>query len=102
MNMEEVEIVLLSDKVLASSFVGDAYSMYMKEVFCYRLLSMEENKELARRYRSGDLSALEKLVNHNFSLVVNMAHRNKDRLNTMQILDIIQEGNLGLMRAARD
>ena len=100
--MEEEEIVLLSDKELASSFVGDAYSMYMKEVFSYRLLSMEENKELARRYRSGDLSALEKLVNHNLRLVVNMAHRYKDRLNTMHILDIIQEGNLGLMRAARD
>ena len=102
MNMEEEEIVLLSDKELAKSFVGDAYSMYMKEVFSYRLLSVEENKELARRYRSGDEKALEKLVNHNLRLVVNMAHKYKDRLNTMHILDIIQEGNMGLMRAARD
>ena len=102
MNMEEEEIVLLSDKELASSFVGDAYSMYIKEVFRYPLLSVEENKELARRYRNGDESALEKLVNHNLRLVVNMAHKYKDRLNTMHILDIIQEGNLGLMRAARD
>ena len=99
--MEE-EIILLSDEELAQSFVGDAYSMYMKEVFSYRLLSMEENKELARQYRRGDERALEKLVNHNLRLVVNMAHKYKDRLNTMHILDIIQEGNLGLMRAARD
>ena len=60
--MEEEEIVLLSDKELATSFVGDAYSMYLKEVFTYRLLSIEENKELARRYRQGDLGALEKLT----------------------------------------
>jgi RNA polymerase primary sigma factor len=100
--MEEEEIVLLSDKELATSFVGDAYSMYLKEVFTYRLLSIEENKELARRYRQGDLGALEKLVNHNLRLVVNMAYKYKDRLSTMNILDIIQEGNLGLMRAARD
>ncbi|MGN1372335.1 MAG: RNA polymerase sigma factor RpoD/SigA [Candidatus Coprovivens sp.] len=100
--MEEEEIVLLSDKELATSFVGDAYSMYMKEVFSYRLLSLEENKELARRYRAGDTKAFEMLVNHNLRLVVNMAYKYKDKLNTMSILDIIQEGNMGLMRAARD
>ena len=81
---------------MIQSFVGDAYSMYMKEVFSYRLLSTEENKELARRYRNGDQSALEKLVNHNLRLVVNMAHKYKDRLNTLHILDIIQEGTLAV------
>ena len=99
--MEE-EITLLSDKELADFFVGDAYSLYMKEVFSYRLLSAEENKELARRYRNGDEKALEQLVNHNLRLVVNAAYKYKDRLNSMQLLDIIQEGNMGLMRAARD
>lgn len=87
--MEEEEIVLLSDKELAQSFVGDAYSMYMKEVFSYRLLSSEENKELARRYRNGDQSALEKLVNHNLRLVVNMAHKYKDRLNTIDRKSVV-------------
>lgn len=40
--MEEEEIELLSDDELAKFFVGDAFSMYMKEVFSYRLLSMDE------------------------------------------------------------
>ena len=100
--MEEEEIELLSDDELAKSFVGDAFSMYMKEVFSYRLLSMDENKELARNYRKGDSYALEKLVNHNLRLVVNMAFKYRERITHMQLLDVIQEGNMGLMRAARD
>ena len=100
--MEEEEIELLSDDELAKSFVGDAFSMYMKEVFSYRLLSMDENKELARNYKRGDSYALEKLVNHNLRLVVNMAFKYRERITHMQLLDVIQEGNMGLMRAARD
>lgn len=100
--MEEEEIVLLSDEELANAFVGDAYSLYMKEVFSFRLLSGDENKELARRYRNGDLYALELLINHNLRLVVNIAHKFKRRINHLHLLDIIQEGNIGLMRAAQD
>lgn len=99
--MEKEAIVLLSDKELAQSFNGDSFAMYMKEVFRYRLLSVDENKELARRYRDGDQLALEKLINHNLRLVVSIAYKYRDFITSSSILDVIQEGNLGLMRAAK-
>lgn len=100
--MAEEEIVLLSDEELASSFVGSAYSLYMKEVFSYPVLSSDENKELARRYKSGDFSAREKMIKGNLRLVVNVALKYKNRITHLQVLDVIQEGNLGLMRAIED
>ena len=99
---EELELELLSDKELAESFVGDAFSMYMKEVFSYAPLSIEENKDLARAYRMGDFKAKEKMINGNLRLVVNVAYKYRSRITHLQILDVIQEGNLGLMRAIED
>lgn len=96
------ELELLSDKELARSFVGDAFSMYMKEVFTYSPLSIEENKNLARSYKKGDFKAKEKMINGNLRLVVNAAYKYRSRINHLHILDVIQEGNLGLMRAIED
>ena len=99
---EELELELLSDKELADSFVGDAFSMYMKEVFSYAPLSIEENKNLAKAYRNGNIKAKEKMINGNLRLVVNVAYKYRSRITHLHILDVIQEGNLGLMRAIED
>lgn len=97
--MADEEALFLSDEQLSRAFVGDAYSLYMKEVLRYSALSSEENRILARQYKNGDFSAREKMINGNLRLVIFVATQYKDSITHLQILDVIQEGNLGLMKA---
>ena len=71
--------------------------MYLKEIGKVALLSQEEEIELARRMEEGDESARERLAEANLRLVVSIAKRYVGR--GMQFLDLIQEGNLGLIKA---
>ena len=75
------------------------YNQYVKEVKNYHLLTCEEEKELAIKIKKGDAKALESLVNSNLRLVIKIAHHYIIPSN--KIMDIIQEGNIGLMTAAR-
>jgi len=71
---------------------------YLKEISRYRLLDFEEELELARRIEKGDKEALNKLINSNLRLVVKIA-KAFVRVD-MGLMDLIQEGNLGLIKAA--
>jgi len=93
------EEVIISDSELESTFSDNALTSYMREIKKYPLLSNEEVIDCCNRYKKGDLSAREKLVNHNLRLVVSVANKYVKQLNHLNILDIIQEGNIGLMRA---
>lgn len=93
------EFIYPSDEELAASFVDDLFSAFMVEIKRYPILSIEEQKVLARKYRNGDMSARETLVNHNLRLVVYVASAYKNRIQHLKIMDIIQEGSIGLMRA---
>jgi len=75
------------------------YNQYVKEVKNYRLLTSEEEKELSYRIKKGDAKALELLVNSNLRLVIKIAHHYIVPSN--KLMDIIQEGNIGLMTAAK-
>lgn len=75
----------------------DSVKMYLTEVGRYKVLSKDENIELAKKYRSGDEEAGIRLVNHNLRLVVSIAKRYI--YSGVSFLDLIQEGNLGLLRA---
>jgi RNA polymerase primary sigma factor len=77
---------------------GDALSRFMAEVRRHRLLDRAEEVRLARRIERGDLAAKERLVNCNLRLVVSNA-RSYEGLD-LSLLDLIQEGILGLIRAA--
>jgi RNA polymerase sigma-32 factor len=78
----------------------DPLRAYMAEVARHRVLSREEEHELAVRYaETGDVSAAYKLVASNLRLVVKIAH--EYRRTAFQLLDLIQEGNLGLMQAVK-
>ncbi|GAB4175174.1 MAG: RNA polymerase sigma factor RpoH [Geothermobacteraceae bacterium] len=80
--------------------VGDNFSLYMKQVNTFDLLSPQEELELARRYRRhGDLNAAERLVTSNLRFVVKIAM--EYRSYGCKLLDLIQEGNIGLMMAVR-
>ena len=97
--MEE-EIKLLNDEELDSFSSEDAYKMYIREVKQYKVLSIEEQKELAIRYiKEKDSKAKELLINSNLRWVLSIANKYAYRVKNLQILDIVQEGNLGLLRA---
>ncbi|MBU0579950.1 MAG: RNA polymerase sigma factor RpoD [Candidatus Margulisbacteria bacterium] len=78
--------------------VDDAVRMYLREIGEIDLLSFDEEQSLAKRIREGDKSAKHALVNSNLRLVVSIAKKYTGR--GMLFLDLIQEGNLGLIRAA--
>ncbi len=75
----------------------DTVKLYLKEIGKIPLLSPEEEMELARQYQEGDEEAGRKLAEANLRLVVNIAKHYTGR--GMPFLDLIQEGNLGLMKA---
>ncbi len=77
--------------------LDDPVRMYLKEIGQVKLLSAEEEIELARRVSEGDKKAKDKLTEANLRLVVSIAKKYSGR--GLHILDLIQEGNTGLIRA---
>ena len=77
--------------------VDDPVRMYLKEIGKVPLLSSDEEIELAKKIELGDEEAKKKLAESNLRLVVSIAKRYAGR--GMQLLDLIQEGNLGLIKA---
>ena len=79
--------------------VSDSVKLYLKQISKVALLSKEEEIELAKKIAEGDELALNKLIEANLRLVVSIAKHYHCK--SMTFLDIVQEGNLGLIRAAR-
>jgi len=83
----------------SGSRTGDSLATYLREIKAYRLLSRDEELALAQKIKLGDEAALNTLVCANLRFVVSIAkHRQQDGV---ALLDLINEGNLGLVRAAR-
>ncbi len=93
---EEVELINDAD-VLEGVSTEDPVRMYLKEIGNVPLLSGEEEIELAKRVEQGDEEAKKKLTEANLRLVVSIAKKYVGR--GMPFLDLIQEGNMGLMKA---
>lgn len=97
-DMDEKETVIDIENTLPKSIaVDDPVRMYLKEIGKVPLLSAEEEIELAKRMEAGDEEAKKKLCEANLRLVVSIAKRYVGR--GMLFLDLIQEGNLGLIKA---
>ena len=92
---EDVEKIDFTDTGDISSTTQDPVKMYLKDIV--PLLSAEEEIELAKRMEAGDEMAKKKLAESNLRLVVSIAKRYVGR--GMLFLDLIQEGNLGLLKA---
>ena len=89
---------LLKDDTLAKELtISDPVRMYLKEIGKISLLTLEEEMELSARIVAGDEDAKNKLAESNLRLVVSIAKRYVGR--GMLFLDLIQEGNIGLMKA---
>ncbi len=77
----------------------DSVQMYLREIGRIPLLKAEEEKDLARRIETGDEDAKNKLAQANLRLVVSIAKKYVGRSHNLTLLDLIQEGTLGLFRA---
>ena len=86
------------DDIIAEVNVDDAVKMYLKDIGKVPLLTGDEEIELAKRMLNGDVYAKNKLSESNLRLVVSIAKRYVGRT-SMQFLDLIQEGNIGLLKA---
>jgi len=94
---EEVDVENIDLTVPEGIGVEDPVRMYLKEIGKVPLLTAEEEIELAKRMEQGDESAKKRLAEANLRLVVSIAKRYVGR--GMLFLDLIQEGNLGLIKA---
>ena len=79
----------------------DSIQMYLKEIGKFHFLTAKEEKELAKRIEKGDEEARNKLTTANLRLVVSIAKRYIGRSPNLTLLDLIQEGNLGLFKAVK-
>ncbi len=77
----------------------DSIQMYLKEIGQYPLISAEDEKDLARRIEKGDTEAKNLLAKANLRLVVSIGKKYVGRSPDLTLLDLIQEGNLGLFKA---
>ena len=93
-NLEDI----LKDNTIAKELtINDPVRMYLKEIGKISLLSLDEETELSKRIAEGDEMAKNRLAESNLRLVVSIAKRYVGR--GMLFLDLIQEGNIGLMKA---
>ena len=80
-----------------TSVVDDSVKMYLKEIGKIELLHADEEHDIAKRMSEGDEDAKETLINSNLRLVVSIAKKYMNR--GLSLLDLIQEGNIGLIKA---
>ena len=95
--MDEEEELIDPLELAAEYNLDDPVRMYLKEIGQVRLLSADEEIELAMKVSEGDKAAKDKLTEANLRLVVSIAKKYSGR--GLHILDLIQEGNTGLIRA---
>ena len=96
-DLDEEESLVDPVELAAEYNLDDPVRMYLKEIGQVPLLSAEEEQDLARRVAEGDQEAKNKLTEANLRLVVSIAKKYSGR--GLHILDLIQEGNTGLIRA---
>lgn len=91
--------VLDVKKRLTGNRGHDSIQMYLKEIGKYKLIRASEERELAKRIEQGDEEAKNLLARANLRLVVSIAKKYSGRSSDLTLLDLIQEGNLGLFKA---
>src|SRR5438067_1587634 len=97
--IDESDDELVQDERDGRVAIDDSVKQYLKEIGSYSLLTAEQELLLAAQVACGDLRARQKLIEANLRLVVSIAKRYSNQ--GLPLLDLIQEGNIGLMRAAQ-
>jgi RNA polymerase primary sigma factor len=96
---QEEEDMLKKYAMNKSDSSYDSIQMYLKEIGQYPLINAHDEKELAKRIQAGDMEAKNLLAKANLRLVVSIAKKYANRSPDLTLLDLIQEGNLGLFKA---
>src|SRR3989344_5721357 len=96
-SMEEIEKELKQLITVRQGESLDPIKMYLKEIGMYPLLTFEQEIDLAKRYEKGETDARRTLIRSNLRLVVSIAKKYLGR--RLSFLDLIQEGNQGLIKA---
>ena len=94
---EDLDLDISEESLPKNLSINDPVRMYLKEIGQISLLSLDEELELSKRIEEGDEDAKRKLAESNLRLVVSIAKRYVGR--NLSFLDLIQEGNIGLMKA---
>ena len=94
---EDLSLDISEESMPKNLSINDPVRMYLKEIGQISLLSLEEELELSKKIEEGDEDAKRKLAESNLRLVVSIAKRYVGR--NLSFLDLIQEGNIGLMKA---
>lgn len=100
--IEDIEFFNLDEYIAQNDDIctDDSLKIYLHQIGQIALLSVEEEQNLGERIKKGDYEAVKELVNANLRLVVFIAKDIRYRDKGLSLLDLIQEGNLGLIRAA--
>lgn len=98
---DEITQKELREATIVSSELPDNVQIYLKEIGKTPLLSSADERDIAKRVTQGDEEARQRLIKANLRLVVSIAKRYVNRSPQLSILDLIQEGNLGLFRAVQ-
>ena len=96
---DKVEVSHKEITALETTDLPDAVQLYLKSIGRTALLTAQEEKDLAKRSEQGDEEARHRLIQANLRLVVSIAKHYVNRSSNLGILDLIQEGNIGLSRA---
>lgn len=96
---KESEAREMDQEMLEHRNVPDAVQMYLKEIGRTELLRTPQEKELAKKVEKGDESARQQFIKANLRLVVSIAKKYVNRTPNLSLLDLIQEGNIGLAKA---
>ena len=94
---DQLDLDISEENLPKNLSINDPVRMYLKEIGQISLLSLDEELELSKRIEEGDEDAKRKLAESNLRLVVSIAKRYVGR--NLSFLDLIQEGNIGLMKA---
>jgi len=98
---DEITQKELAEAAMISAGLPDNVQIYLKEIGKTPLLSSAHEREIAKKVSQGDEESRHKLIKSNLRLVVSIAKRYANRSPQLSILDLIQEGNLGLFRAVQ-
>lgn len=93
------DVLLVEEASASEGNTADLVQMYLKEIGRVPLLTSEEEVTIAKAIEAGDESARQKLTEANLRLVVSIAKKYVGRSTNLSLLDLIQEGNIGLFRA---
>lgn len=97
--LEDASLSKIKEHLLKEGASYDSIQMYLKEIGQHSLISGAQEKELAKRILAGDKEARNILARANLRLVVSIAKKYVGRSSDLTLLDLIQEGNLGLFKA---